>query len=213
MQRVLLLTAVGLFAACCHQGPVSAADAGEFVELFDGKTLAGWEGNHGVFRVKDGAIVGGDINAPVEKNEYLCTQRRYADFELRLKFRIVGDDTNAGIQIRSERLPNSNEMIGYQADVGQKYWGCLYCERRHKLLAGPTVEEQTPLCHKEGWNDYRILCEGRRLRFWLNGKLTVDYTEADETIPQSGIIGLQIHRGKPAEAHYKEIKIREIPSR
>ena len=55
---------------------------------------------------------------------------------LRLKFKLLGKDPNAGVQIRSERIPDHHEMIGYQADMGQKYWGCLYDEsRRRKVLA------------------------------------------------------------------------------
>jgi hypothetical protein len=189
------------------------ADTGGDIALFDGESFAGWEGNLEVFRIEDGVIVGGSVDSPVTDNEYLCTKKRYADFELRLKFRIAGKNTNAGIQIRSERVPRSNEMVGYQADIGQKYWGCLYCERRHKLLVGPQPEEQDTICNKADWNDYVIRCEGRRIQLWVNGRRTVDYTEPDKTIPQTGVIGLQIHRGPPAEAHYKDIRLRELPTR
>ena len=145
------------------------------------------------------------------RNEYLCTTKSYRDFELRLKFKLLGDDVNGGVQFRSERLPKSNEMIGYQADMGQKYWGCLYDERRHKQLTGPTKEEQQKLMHRNDWNDYVILAEGRHVQLWLNGQKTVDYTEPDTSIPQEGVFGLQIHKGIPAEAWYKDIVIRELP--
>jgi hypothetical protein len=202
-----------LLGTCALAVLSCAANADEddgFITLFDGKSLAGWEGNLDVFRIQDGAIVGGSLKTPVSRNEYLCTKQEYTDFELRLQFRIRGADTNAGIQIRSQRVPDSNEMIGYQADVGQDYWGCLYCERRHKLLAGPTPEQQAKICNADGWNQYVIRCEGRRIRLWMNGHQTVDYIEADEAIPQTGVIGLQIHQGPPAQAQYKEIKIREL---
>ena len=45
----------------------------------------------------------------------------------------------------------------------------------------------------------------------FNGLATVDYTEPDEKIGQTGIIGLQIHGGLPAEAWYKDIRIKELP--
>ena len=60
-------------------------------------------------------------------------------------------------------------------------------------------------------NDYRILCEGRRIRLWINGVQTVDYTEEDESIEQKGLIGLQIHGGPPSEAWYKNVRIRVLP--
>jgi hypothetical protein len=181
------------------------------VPLFDGKSFQGWEGNLQAFRIEDGAIGGGSMKKPVPRNDYLCTKKEYKDFELRLKFKVLGKDPNAGIQIRSERVPGSNEMIGYQADIGQAYWGCLYDERRHKLLTGPPVSEQRKLFKRDDWNQYIIRCQGRRIQLWLNDRQTVDYTEPDKSIPQTGVIGLQIHVGPPSEAWYKDITIKELP--
>ncbi len=61
----------------------------------------------------------------------------------------------------------------------------------------------------DDWNDYTIRCEGPRVRLWLNGTLTVDYTEKDD-IDRTGIIGLQIHGGAKAKAYYKDIMIEEL---
>ena len=61
------------------------------------------------------------------------------------------------------------------------------------------------------WNDYVIRCEGPQIRLWLNGLLMVDYTEPDEAIPLTGLIGLQIHGGGKAEAAYRDILIKELP--
>ena len=186
-----------------------AADAG--VSLFDGKTFEGWEGNLKAFRIEDGAIVGGTMKEKIPRNEFLTTTKEFADFELRLKFKVVGKDPNAGIQIRSRRIPDHHEMIGYQADVGQQYWGALYDEsRRKKILSGPNKETLEKAVKRDDWNDYVIRCEGRRIQLWINGVQTVDYTEPDEKIEQKGLIGLQIHSGEPSEAWYKEITIREL---
>ena len=189
------------------------ADASESsgTPLFDGKSFEGWEGNLDAFRIEDQSIVGGNLKERVPRNEYLCTKKEYANFELRLKFKVLGQNPNAGIQIRSERVPNSNEMVGYQADIGQVYWGCLYDERRHQLLTGPPVEQQGKLHNEGDWNEYVIRCEGRRVRLWLNGRNTVDYTELDKTIPQTGVIGVQIHSGAPSESWYKDITIKKLP--
>lgn len=183
------------------------------VALFDGKTFDGWEGNKEWFRIEDGAIVGGSLEKRIPRNEFLCTTKTYGDFELRLKVKLLGDPAhaNAGIQIRSRRIPNHHEMIGYQADVGQHYWGCLYDEsRRNRILAQPDAELRRKAVKEGEWNDYVIRCEGRRVQLWLNGLQTVDYTEPDATIEQTGIIGLQIHSGAPAEAWYKDFWITEL---
>ncbi len=128
-------------------GAARAAYTPPFSPLLDGEFLAGWEGNLEAFRVQDGAIVGGQLDKPAPRNAYLCTTTKYRDFELRLKFKLLGENVNAGVQFRSERVPRSNEMVCYQADMGQGYWGCLNDERRHELLAGPTKEEQAKLSY------------------------------------------------------------------
>ncbi len=182
--------------------------------LFDGKTLAGWEGDtEKTWRVEDGAIVGGSLEAVVPRNEFLCTTKTYGDFELKVKFKLLGDRklANAGVQFRTKRIPNHHEVIGYQADIGQQYWGALYDEsRRKKVLAQPTKEVLDKIVKHEDWNDYVIRCEGPRIRLWLNGTLTVDYTEKEENIDRTGIIGLQIHGGGKAKVYYKDIVIEEL---
>ena len=182
-----------------------------FTPLFDGKTFSGWEGNLKVFRIQDGAIIGGSLEQRVARNEFLCTKREYADFELRLKFKLLGKGANAGVQIRSQRIPKHHEMIGYQPDLGDGWWGCLYDEsRRRIILAGPVREKRNEIIKKDDWNQYVIRCEGRRIQLWINGNKTVDYTEPDEKIEQTGVIGLQIHGGPPTEAWYKDFAIKEL---
>lgn len=182
--------------------------------LFDGKTLKGWEGNLKVFRVEDGAIVGGSMSAALPNNEFLCTTKRYSDFVFRAKFKVTGAQVNAGIQFRSERIPNNPEVIGYQADVGQNYWGSLYDEsRRKKTLVTPDAALLAKAIKRDDWNEYVIRAEGKHIQLTLNGYQTVDYTEPDDSIKQTGIICLQIHAGPPSEARYKDITIEELPAR
>jgi hypothetical protein len=182
--------------------------------LFDGRTLQGWEGDTTrMWRVEEGAIVGGSLVETVPRNDFLCTRRPYGNFILRLKFKLIGTGfVNGGVQFRSQRLTDpAYEMTGYQADIGDKYWGSLYDEsRRNKVLAGPDAALMQQLVKRDDWNDYEIRAEGRRIRLVLNGRQTVDYTEADEAIPQSGLIGLQIHGGGKAQVYYKDITIEEL---
>jgi hypothetical protein len=206
MKNILLALVAATVAA-----PASTAEELGFVPLFDGKTYEGWEGNLDVFRIEDGALVGGSLTERVPRNEFLCTKEEYGEFELRLKFKLLGQGANAGVQIRSRRVPNHHEMIGYQADMGDGWWGCLYDEsRRRTVLAGPPKEDRNKIIRRDDWNDYRILCQGRRIQLWINGHQTVDYTEPDESIDESGVIGLQIHGGPPSEAWYKDIRIRKM---
>ena len=112
----------------------------EWQPLFDGRSLAGWEGKKDVFRVEENAIVAGNLKEKIPNNEFLCAEKSYRNFELRLKAKLIGEGQNAGIQFRSVRIPNHHEMNGYQCDMGQmgdrSIWGALYDEsRRRKFLA------------------------------------------------------------------------------
>lgn len=189
--------------------------AQEFTSLFDGKTLDGWEGSEKWFRVENGAIVAGSLKEAIPNNEFLTTTGRYENFELRLSAKLIGEGDNAGVQFRSERIPNDHEVIGYQCDIGHNeerpIWGSLYDEsRRRKFLSHPDAELVRNALRADDWNDFVIRCENKRIQIWLNDKQLVDYVEAEEGISQTGIIALQIHGGKPAEAWYKNIRIRKI---
>lgn len=197
---MLALTPGSLFAAQDKGTP-----------LFDGKTLDGWEGNLAVFRIEDGAIVGGSLNERVVRNEFLCTTKEYGDFELRVTFKLLGEGANAGVQFRTKRIPNHHEVSGYQADMGEGYWGALYDEsRRNKILAGPDKEEVKKVVKPNDWNEYVIRAEGKHIQQWLNSVKTVDYTETDDTVAAKGVIALQIHGGPPSEAWYRDITIKEL---
>jgi len=187
------------------------------ISLSDGKTFSGWAGDtNGPWRIENGAFVGGSLSKTVARNEFLCTQKLYTNFVLRLKFKLSGKSgfINGGVQLRSRRATDPpNEMIGYQADIGEPgYWGSLYDEsRRNKTLAAANMVELNKVLKRDDWNEYRIRCDGKRIRLWINGFQTVDYTEPDDSIPQYGLIGLQIHGGAVAEAAYKDIMIEELP--
>lgn len=186
------------------------------IRLFDGKTFTGWEGDtlH-TWRIRDGALVGGSLTEKVPHNEFLSTTKSYGNYVLKLKFKLTGHEgfINGGVQFHSQRISKPPyEMRGYQADIGKGYWGSLYDEsRRDKLLATADPEKIRRLLRPDDWNDYEVHTQGRRIRIMLNGEQTVDYTETDASIPQSGLIAFQIHGGGKAEVHYKDIVLQPLP--
>lgn len=209
MQRLCAIVALcggfGIFESLGLAG----APAG-FQPMFDGRTLAGWEGNSTVWKVEGDRIVG--QSPGLKNNEFLATTARYQDFMLRLQFRLTGGKGNSGVQFRSERIPNHHEMIGYQADVGEQYWGCLYDEsRRNKVLVRPPDRLEKVL-KKADWNEYQIRCMGKRIEMYLNGLKVVDYTEEQADIPRNGRIALQVHSSnEPIRVEFKEIYLQEFP--
>lgn len=188
------------------------------VSLFDGKSLEGWEvrpGDEKWWTVRDGMITGGSLEETVAHNTFLATRQRYANFELRLKLRLIkgGGFMNSGVQIRSVRAPGDPEMIGYQVDAGPDWWGKLYDEsRRNKVVGEPVDAGALAAAAKDwDWNEYRIVCEGPRIRSWINGVAALDYTEADPKIPLEGLIGLQTHGGGKLLTQFKDVFLRELP--
>ena len=215
---VLLVGALFLSPAPSQAKKANASKDGEagFASLFDGKTMNGWEGKKKFFRVQDGAIVAGFLNARIPNNEFLSSGKEYGDFELRFEAKLVGQGNNAGVQFRSQRIPKSHEMIGYQCDIGGwskgTIWGFLYDEsRRRKMLAeAPQDELKKHVRPKGEWNKLVVRAEGPRIQIWLNGYQTVDFTEPDEKIPLKGRLGLQVHGGPPAECHYRKLRLKEL---
>ena len=188
------------------------------IKLFDGKTFKGWQGDTiKTWRIQEGALVGGSLNQKVPHNEFISTVKSYSDYALKLKFKLTGTEgfINGGVQFHSQRIKDpAYEMIGYQADIGKGYWASLYDEsRRNKLLATADSIKVKQLLRPNDWNEYEIRSEGRRIRILLNGQQTVDYTEPDLSIPQAGLIALQIHGGGKAEVFYKDIFLEELPKK
>ncbi len=189
------------------------------VSLFDGRTLAGWEGNPALWRVEDGCLTGGSLTETVRENDFLATTRDYTNFVVRFQIRLRGTEgfVNSGFQIRSQRVPNNSEMIGYQCDYGEPNWyGGIYDEsRRNRLLAGADMKILRPALNpdREGWNDYVIRADGPRITTWINGVLGVDYVEKEVGIPDfdRGKFGIQIHGGGKGLVQVRNISVEELP--
>lgn len=190
-------------------------DVKKKIKLFDGKTLKGWEGDTAkTWRVEEGAIAGGSLTEIVPHNQFIKTEGVYGNYILSLKFKLTGNEgfINGGVQFHSQRISNPDfEMIGYQADIGDGFWASLYDEsRRNKLLAIADSAKVERLLRRNDWNDYEVRTEGRRIQIFLNGEQTVDYTEEDERIPQSGHIAFQVHGGGKAKVAYKDIVLKPV---
>jgi hypothetical protein len=212
-------------------------DAG-FVPIFDGKTLAGWDGDTTFWRAENGEIIGETTPDKVVKTNNFLIWRggTVRDFELKVEFRISG--TNSGIQYRSVELPEVGKWVlkGYQADIdfGGEYLGNIHEERGrkpgHVVLAkrgmvtriadGPkyktlaTIADGTLLkgvVNINGWNRYHIIARGPVLMQIMNGQLmgvTID-EDAKNFVPE-GLLGFQMHVGPPFKVEYRNILYKKL---
>lgn len=203
-------------AAPAPKGKAAAAAPAQsgLPPLFNGTDLAGWDGDPGVWRVRDGAIVGGSL-AGNPRNEFLALTRRTPNFVLTLEYKLTGTEgfVNGGVQFRSVRIAQPpNEMFGYQADIGAGHSGCLYDESRRKKFLQRATDEQIKRLEKAGdWNRLEIRAEGNRVQLSLNGERTVDYTETDASVAPEGLIALQIHGNCKAEISFRNLQLTELP--
>ena len=183
------------------------------ISLFNGKSLAGWKtvnpADQGLWSVTDSVITCGDGVNKIESNTYLQTEKEYSDFEFRCLFRLSGDHNtgliNSGIQYRSKVV--NGEIIGYQADIGNGYWGDIYDEHRRGKLVGGDLSVLRHLLKKDGWNSYIIRVKGNHHELYINGVKTCDYIEKDSTIPAKGVIAVQIHGGGVGKVEFRDLTI------
>jgi hypothetical protein len=108
-------------------------------EIFDGKTLNGWEYDPVYWRVENGALVGEVTPSTLLKRNTFIIKKDLVlyDFDLIVEYR-VSDRGNSGINYRSEKIDTlPYAMRGYQADInGQNnYTGQNYEERGRTTLA------------------------------------------------------------------------------
>ena len=122
---ILAVTLCGFSSLLCAQE-----------SIFDGKTLKGWEGTNGIWRVEDGAITASiDEGKRLRKNEFLFYKQPAGDFTLTLEYKITGGPTaNSGIQIRSKNV--KGRAHGYQCDLddGKTWLGRIYDEHGRALI-------------------------------------------------------------------------------
>ncbi len=201
-------TTIGRWARLLSGEPAVVETAG-FVPLFNGKDLDGWEGDTQLWTARDGMIVG--TSPGLKYNDFLATTKNYQDFILKFTFRLTGDEkSNSGAQFRSVRLPG-HEMSGYQADIGNGYWGSLYDESRRNKSLVPSSDKIRDAVHMDGWNSYSVRCMGDHITLSLNGMTTADYVEKDAGIARDGKIAFQIHAGGPMRIEIKDAMIQALP--
>ncbi len=210
--------------------PHSSFSQDDFIALFNGKDLAGWEGDPKLWKVADGVITG-TCTGPdsPEHNTFLIWRGGVVkDFELHATVRVVGDN-NSGIQYRSRPLPEvgSWAITGYQCDIHPTaaHNGMTYEEKGRGIfgLNGQSialdpdgerwlVAERDPVqADVAQWNEYTVIARGNHLVHKINGRLTSELTDYDEkNRALEGLLAIQLHRGNANTVHIKDIRVKHL---
>lgn len=159
-------------------------------------------------RSPDGTIHGQGRDLP--RNSFLVSRDQYSDFELEVDLKIDGG--NSGIQVRSQLKDDATKIFGYQIEVdpSERAWsGGLYDEGRRGWLDSNEEKPEARAAFKlDGWNHYRIRCEGTRIQSWVNGVPCADF---EDDLNASGYIGLQVHGGAKTDVWWRGLRITPLP--
>src|SRR5436305_3548125 len=199
-------------------------------QLFNGKDLTGWDGNPESWSVKDGAITGVTTDEkPLPYNQFLIWRGgKVKNFEVTAKIRESGN--NSGIQYRSQELKDVGpwSIGGYQCDVhpDPRNNAMLYDERGRGIVAqnGQTIiidRDGTRWLAKETepvkadvaeWHEYSVIARGNHLIHKINGQVTIDVIDHQESQRElEGLLAIQIHRGPAMKVQIKDIVLKELP--
>ena len=86
--------------------PIDFNDHDGWTQIFDGKTLNGWDGPSEVWHVEDGAIIGVSSDAhPSGTTNIIWRGGEVGNFILKVEMKLEGSGANGGIQYRSKLVP------------------------------------------------------------------------------------------------------------
>ncbi len=204
MRCTLLVPIVGLLLLAL--GTLHAEDKSE---PFLTEDLSGWEGlikEHWTY--KDGELIGTTPKG-LKSNTFLCSKKKYKDFEMTFKVKLKDGQGNSGVQIRSKLADKKwYAVAGPQCDIGEGWWGSLYGERLPGGMMKAAPKDVQKTIKKDDYNDYSIRCVGKRVTIKINGVTTVD--DEFPKMEDEGIIAFQLHTPGPMTVMFKDIVFKEI---
>ena len=194
----------------------------DWISLFDGKTLDGWQASENVdsWKIEDGAIV---TSGPRSHLFYSgdMNNHNFTNFELIATVKTL-PGSNSGIYIHTEFQQDGWPAKGYEcqvnnsslntdpgANVEHKLTGSLYAVRN--VWKSPVKDNE--------WFNYHIVVQGKTIRIYINDELMVDYTEPENTFRPDGMKGRLLSSGTFAlqchdpgsKVYYKDIRVRALP--
>ncbi len=235
-RQLLVLFFISLAMTSCVQKSSETHTKGEFVSLFDGKTLTDWivpKGDNGHWKVVDG-IIDYDGKSESKEDKNLWSEQHYADFVLKVDWRFSGPSHKEKVPVvlpdgNNELNPDGSEKmveIDYPGDSGiylrgssksqVNIWnwpigsGEVYGYRTDDKMSQEVRKGVTPTQCADNpvgeWNSFEITLKGERLSVVLNNQLVIDNAWLPK-IPKKGRIALQ-HHGDPIQ--FRNISIKEL---
>lgn len=167
-----------------------------WLRLFDGHTLFGWTPNSQTeWKIVDGVIIGSG-----ETPGILMTTTRWADYVLKVDFRVVADG-NSGIFLRTPLSPKSPVTDCYELNI---------CDSHPEFKSGSLVGRAQPMSAITGngdWHTFEVTAAGPKLTVKFDGEPILDFTDDAEQPLLSGFIGLQMNGG---QAEFRNVFLKPL---
>jgi hypothetical protein len=206
--------AFALLIACC--GLTQAEDVEEgFESLFDGKTLAGWQGDTEGYVVepgREGILV-------CKKGGQIYTAKEYGDFVFRFDFKLEANGNN-GVGIRTPLgvNPAYGGMEIQILDNSGDHYKNLKPYQYHGSIYGVVPAKRGFMKPVGEWNSEEIMCRKSHVRVMLNGEVIVDadISRIDEPMDGHAHPGLKRDKGyigflgHGSRVEFRNIRIREL---
>ena len=202
--------------------PLTPADSKEWLSLFDGKSLNGWQANENTstWRVEDGALV---CRGPRSHLFYAgeVAKHNFKNFEFMAEVKTTLG-SNSGIYFHTSYQEKDWPAKGYECQVlnsnapskpgeyvEHKMTGSLYAIRN--VWKAPARDNE--------WFNYRIVVQGKTIRTYINDALMTDYTEPSNPyrpedkkgrVLSSGTFALQGHDSNSV-VYYRNLRVRPLP--
>jgi hypothetical protein len=201
-----LLVAIGFAPA------VLAADVEEgFVNLFDGKSLAGWKANENTasWSVVDGAIV---CHGPRSHLFYVggdeAKPELFKNFHLKAEV-LTKPVANSGLFIHTAFQPDGWPAQGYEVQVNNSQQDPVRTGSLYNV-----VKNFTPPAKDNEWFTLEVMVNGKAVGVAVDGRVLYEFVEPEGVKGtrklSQGTFALQAH-DPGSEVHYRSIKVKRLP--
>ena len=203
-------TNVLLITLAVASGLALAADAsGEWIELFDGKSMDGWRAseNTASWKVEDGKLV---CDGP-RSHLFYETEKPFKNFHLKVDV-MTTPGSNAGIYFHTEYQETGWPKKGFECQVNVSHKD----PKKTSSLYG-VVNVDDPGVKDDQWYTQEIIVKDDNIKLIVNGKALVDYTEPDDQQPADGferLIGkgtfaLQAHDPQ-SKVYFRNLRVKSL---
>jgi hypothetical protein len=212
MLRILWLSLTFLSLTFAQQPTGTKPPGEDWVQLYNGKDLAGWKnvGNEEWVVLPDGVLQGKTVT---KGYGYLETAKDYKDFTLSLRFKCIGSG-NSGVYFHTRFKPGTADVsqgAQFEIDCGiGRHTGGVYGFNR-AWIVWPAPENET-VVRQDDWNEMTVTVLGNRYISRLNGVPMIDFTDPRAPFLE-GTIALQLHSGGAGHMVFKDIWVRDLTKR